>query len=234
MIGIFSKTSDPNLSKIAAMAGLDFVIIDMEHGISNLKKVDEHINYSKAAGINSYVRVENSDSINLAKVLELDPSGIMIPNIEDYSHWKKVKKKLFFHPIGKRGICRYVPAANFGAMEGKSYFEKENKRKIIVQIEGKKSLSEISKFIGDSEIETLFIGPYDLSQSLGLPGQISHPKVEEKVREIIIECTKRGKNVGIFVDNQHNINHYKNKGVNFIACSVDYNIYLEALKKILN
>ena len=53
----------------------------------------------------------------------------MIPNIEDYSQWEKVKKRLFFSPIGNRGICRFVPAANFGLLDSENYFEKENKRK---------------------------------------------------------------------------------------------------------
>ena len=63
----------------------------------------------------------------------------------------------------------------------------------MLKLKEKIWLSKV-KIYYDSEIETLFIGPYDLSQSLGLPGQTSHPKVEEKVRKIIIECTKRGKN----------------------------------------
>ena len=100
---------------------------------------------------------------------------------------EKSQKKLFFHPIGKEESVDMFQQQTLEQWKEKAIL-KENKRK-IVQIEGKKSLSEISKFIGDSEIETLFRA-LDLSQSLGLPGQISHPKVEEKVREIIIECTR--------------------------------------------
>ena len=233
MIGIFSKTIDPNLSKIAGLAGLDFIILDMEHGISNLRDIQNHINYSNSLDIKSYVRIESADSKNIHKILELEPNGIMVPNVMDYNHWKEIKRRLYFHPKGDRGICRFVPAANFGNTPSKEYFSKENSKKIILQIEGTKSLLDIESFIEDSEIDTIFIGPYDLSQSLGIPGEIDNPLLELKIKEIVKSCNSKKNRVGLFVDNHKQIKKWRNAGINFIACSVDYNIYLEALKQII-
>ena len=231
MRGVFLKTTDNYIVKIASIAKLDFVIIDLEHGISSLKDVKNHI-LSSTRSTKVYVRVNNPNSENITQITELSPDGLVIPNIQDYNQWKELKSRLYFYPKGKRGVCRFVPAANFGELDSKKYFTQENDQKHIVQIEGGKALDQIEMFLNDDDISTIFIGPYDLSQHFGVPGEIFHPKVIQCIERITKLGKINNKGLGIFVDNSTLIKKFELLGFNFIACSVDYNLLLEAFKEI--
>ncbi len=104
---------------------------------------------------------------------------------------------------------------------------------VIVQIEGKRGVAEIDRILDVAGIDVAFIGPYDLSQSLGIPGKIDHPSVYEKMKEIIDCAKKRRIAVGTFVDNMDGFVHWKKCGVQYLSYSVDVGIFYERCKEIV-
>jgi len=95
-------------------------------------------------------------------------------------------------------------------------------------------LENIEDIISVNDVDIIFIGPYDLSQSLGVPGQVNHPLVEEKMQHIVDICTSKGIAVGTFVDSISNAKKWTSLGVRYIAYSVDMGIFFEATKSILS
>lgn len=144
-----------------------------------------------------------------------------------------VIKRTKFSPVGERGVCRFVRAANYSSKDRFEYFKDANEAVIILQIEGQAGINNLDDIISVKGIDAIFIGPYDLSQSLGVAGQIDHPSVEEKMLEIVKKCAEVGVTVGTFVDTIENARKWKKLGVKYISYSVDVGIFYDATRRII-
>ncbi len=233
MIGIFSKTSDSNFVEATGIAGLDFIILDQEHGTVTSEKLLDHVRASKVSNTKAFVRVPYLNSNYIGKALDSGADGIMVPNISSKEEAEKAVQFAKFFPLGKRGICRFVKAAEFGNKDKNSYFEFENKKTLILQVEGIVGIQNLEGILSVEGIDFIFIGPYDLSQSLGLPGEIFNTCVLDEIEKIIKASRSKNKKIGIFTDTKEGLLKYKSLGAEMIAYSVDINIYLNALKEIL-
>jgi 4-hydroxy-2-oxoheptanedioate aldolase len=234
MIGIFSKTTDSSFVEAAGIAGLDFIILDQEHGLVSRERLYDHIRAAKSTTMKSIVRVAELNSNLIGSAFDAGADGVQVPNISTVEDAMKAVESARFFPLGMRGVCRFVKAASYGDMDRTEYFETENNKILILQVEGTEGIKNIDAILGLEGFDILFIGPYDLSQSLGLPGQISHPIVLEEIRKISEKSKLKGKRLGAFIDTVEGLNLMKSYGVDYLAFSVDVNIYLEACKKILN
>ncbi len=110
-----------------------------------------------------------------------------MPQITNAKQAEEMIKLAKFAPSGMRGVCRFVRAANYSSMDRFEYFKEANESIIILQLEGQEAIDNLEDIIKVEGIDIVFIGPYDLSQSLGVGGQIDHPAVEEKN-----DCYNRG------------------------------------------
>ena len=233
MIGTFSKTIDSNIVEALGYAGFDFIIFDQEHGSVNLTTIMNHVRSAKLSGMKSIVRVPTNSSHLIGAALDTGADGVQIPNISNYKEAKKAIESARFHPNGNRGVCRFVKSANFGTKDKSEYFTSENKKLLILQIEGEKGIDNIDRILELEHFDILFIGPYDLSQSVGLPGEINSEKVTKLIHEIQIKAKSSDKKLGVFVDDKKSLKKYKSKGFDYIAYSVDINILIENTNDII-
>ena len=232
VIGVFSKTCDPAFIETMGYAGMDYVIIDLEHGPNSVQNVQNLIRGAQVAGLMPIVRVKESCSSVMGEVLDIGAGGIQVPQIGTKEEAEAVIKRTKFSPVGERGVCRFVRAAKYSAKDRFEYFKDANEAVTILQIEGETGIHNIDDILSVKGIDVIFIGPYDLSQSLGVVGQIDHPIVEKKMLEIVKKCTKAGVAVGTFVDTVENANKWKAIGVKYISYSVDMGIFHDAVKEI--
>jgi 4-hydroxy-2-oxoheptanedioate aldolase len=105
---------------------------------------------------------------------------------------------------------------------------------IIIQIEGREGVENLDSIIDQGGFDILFVGPYDLSQSLGVPGQVEHPLVEKTIKEIVKKCKEKNIVVGNFNDNVQMAKNWINLGIKYISYSVDTGIFFEGCKTIVN
>lgn len=234
VIGIFSKTSDPAFIEIMGYADMDYVIIDLEHGPNSVQSVQNLIRAAQISGLMPIVRVKESCASVMSEVLDIGAGGIQVPQISTRKEAEAVMNRTKFSPVGERGVCRFVRAANYSAKDRFEYFKDANDTVTILQIEGQTGIDNLDDIICVQGIDAIFIGPYDLSQSLGVAGQIDHPLVEQKMLEIVKKCSDKGITVGTFVDTVENANKWKNIGVKYVSYSVDMGIFYEAIKEIRN
>ena len=233
VIGVFSKTSDPGFVEAMGYAGADYVIIDLEHGPNSVQSVQNLIRGAQIAGLMPIVRVKESRSSVMGEVLDIGAGGIQVPQIGTREEAEAVIKRTKFSPLGERGVCRFVRAANYSSKDRFEYFRDANETVIILQIEGQEGIDNLDDIISVKGIDAIFIGPYDLSQSLGVAGQINHPLVEEKMLEIVKKCAEVGVTVGTFVDTIENARKWKKLGVKYISYSVDVGIFYDATRSII-
>lgn len=238
VIGPFSKTSDPAFIEAMGYAGCDFVILDLEHGPNSVQSIQNLIRAAEVSGIFPIVRVKEDSPSIIGEVLDIGAGGIQVPQITNAKQAEKAIKLAKFAPVGMRGVCRFVRAANYSSMDRFEYFKKANESIVVLQLEGKEAINNIDEIIKVEGIDIIFIGPYDLSQSLGVSGRIDHPIVEEKMIDIIEKCRKNDITVGTFVDSIEGAKKWTEMGVKYISYSVDVGIFYDScinlLKKIRN
>src|SRR5690554_1517682 len=240
VIGPFLKIIDPALVEISAYAGFDFVIIDSEHGPINMESAQNLIRAAEAADITPIIRVLRNEEETLLKALDIGPHGIEVPQINNLHQVQRLKKSVKYNPEGQRGVCCYVRAADYSKInrsnEAKQeYFKRANEELLVIaHIEGLEGVENIDKILKEEVIDVVFIGPYDLSQSLGKPGQVDNPAVKKEMEYIIKKAKQQGKIVGTFVDNVDNAREWIDIGVRFIAYSVDVGIFYEKCAEIVS
>ncbi len=233
VIGFFSKTCDPAVIEVMGYAGADFAIIDLEHGPNTVQNTQNLIRAAQVSGLMPIVRIKESCASVLGEVLDIGAGGVQVPQIGSREEAKSVIQRAKFSPMGERGVCRFVRAANYSATDRFEYFKNANETVIILQIEGQAGIDNIDDIISLKGIDAIFIGPYDLSQSLGVPGQIDHPLVVEKMLEIVQKCKAFNITVGTFVDTIENAKKWRDLGVKYLAYSVDMGIFHDAVKEII-
>ncbi|MBR5295883.1 MAG: aldolase, partial [Clostridia bacterium] len=200
VVGMFSKTEDPAIIEAAGFGGFDFVIIDLEHGPNTIRSAQNLIRAAQISGIFPIVRVKEENPSVMAEALDIGAGGIQVPQINSRESAEDVFRRTKFAPRGERGVCRFVRAANYSSKDRFQYFKDANETVTILQIEGQKGIDNLPEILEVEGIDVVFIGPYDLSQSLGLVGQIDHPLVEQKMMEIVALCNEKNVLVGTFTD----------------------------------
>ena len=230
VLGLFTKTNDPFFIEIVGKAGFDFVILDCEHGPNSPREVLPLLLAAKAGGAEPIVRVSTSSAIDLQRILDLDVAGVQVPQVNNLADAKAVVCFTKFHPLGMRGVCRNVRGADYSLKAKALFFAEQNEKLLVVHIEGVEGFNNLPDLLKVEGIDVYFIGPNDLSQSMGHPGEVDHPQVQGAIASIVAQCAAKGKSVGIYADTPEEVKRYRKMGVNYIAMSVDVAMFARALR----
>jgi len=234
VFGPFLKFTDPAAVEIMGFAGFDFVIIDTEHGPISIETAQNMIRAAESVNITPIIRVVNNDEAFILRALDIGAQGVEIPQINSKSDAVRAVKSVKYSPQGERGVCRYVRAANYSSMDKFKYFESANKETMIIaHIEGVGGINNLDEILSVSGIDVIFIGPYDLSQSLGITGEVNHPLVTEKMKKVILKCKENKVAVGTFADDVEIAKSWISLGVQYMSFSVDIGILYDISKTIV-
>ncbi len=230
--GPFMKTSDPMFVEIAGIAGFDFVILDVEHGPVGIESQQNNVRAAEARDMIPIIRLKDKNENTISKALDIGAYGIQVPQIMTASEAEDVVKYAKFYPYGMRGVCRFVRAADYSNMDRYEYFESSKDVLVILQLEGIDAINNLDEILEVDGVDILFIGPYDLSQSLGLPGKVNDPVVVNAMMKIVNKAKSKNKIVGCFVDTLDDLKMWRDIGVQYISYSVDAGIFMDACKSI--
>lgn len=233
VFGVFSKTIDPGVVESIGYSGMDFVILDQEHGNVPNHVLENLIRAAELSELMPIVRVSELNNNYISSALDLGAGGVQIPNISNANQVKDAIKFSKFHPIGERGVCRFVRSANYGTKDKKEYFADSNESVLIIQVEGQEGVNNIDEILAIEGFDVLFVGPYDLSQSLGVPGDVTNKIVLDAIKRISIKAKKKGVILGTFCDTIEMAKLMLSMGINYLSYSVDMNIYTNACKNII-
>lgn len=234
VFGIFMKTGDPAFVECAGYAGFDFVILDMEHGPTDFMGLQNLIRGAEASGVLPVVRTYDSSETAISKALDLGAGGVQVPQVCSAREGELIISAAKFFPQGSRGVCRFVRAAEYSSEDRDAYFRNANDALVIMQVEGSQVLNNLDDILNIKGLDVLFIGPYDLSQSLGVPGQVNHPKVVETIMEINSKAQQFGVTTGVFCDTEEALALWYKAGIRYLSYSVDVGIFTSACRRILS
>ena len=168
--------------EIVGLLGSDFVFLDGEHGALGLPEIAGLVRAAECVGITPIARVPSNAPDVILRYLDIGVQGIVVPNVNSREEAERAVKAVKYYPLGERG-CGYGHAMDYLLTQSFSQYVKEANREtmVITQCESKEGLDNLEEIVNVPGIDIIFIGPADLSQSLGVPGQLDHPLVEEAV-----------------------------------------------------
>tara|TARA_B110000003_G_scaffold146407_1_gene147390 strand:- start:593 stop:1324 length:732 start_codon:yes stop_codon:yes gene_type:complete len=211
-----------SIVEVMADAGLDWLCIDMEHTVIDFAKMQELIIAIQSKGLKAFVRIGENNSRIIKRVLDAGPDGIIVPNVKSVKEAQMAVDSFKYPPLGKRGVG-LARAQGYG-FDFENYRDSKTKElKLIVQIEHINAIIELDQIINTEGIDGTFIGPYDLSGSLGKTGKLDDPKVLNAINSYLSTAKKYNKLIGFHVvPIDHNLVVDKIKeGYNFIAFGFD-------------
>lgn len=235
--GIFVFSPDPTHSEIAGLAGFEFVIVDLEHAALDIRDVANHVRAATAAGISTIVRVADDSPAGVARLLDTGVSGIVFPHVGlSPERTRAATSAMRYAPLGDRPTCTGVTAASYDLRPFDDYVKWSNTDALAIGlIEDAPVVDRLDEVLSSVRLDIVMPGPGDLAASLGLPGELAHPRVKEEVDRIVETVQRSGKSIiGAYATSVEAAIAWRQRGAKFIAYSIDYRILGAALRDIRN
>lgn len=233
VLGTFVELPSPAVVEILGLAGFDFAIIDREHGSIDLEAAENLVRAAQCVGVAPIVRVAENHPVLVRQPLDMGAAGVQVPQVGSKESAEAVVRSAMFAPEGERGLQPFVRGASYRAVEPATFMASSNRDSVLaVHIEGESGAANLESILEVARIDVIFIGPYDLSQSLGVPGEVNHPKVEKRVAEIAALARAAGKRTGMFCDHPASVARWRAAGITYAALSIDATIFLNACRDL--
>jgi 4-hydroxy-2-oxoheptanedioate aldolase len=220
VIGCFMRHPDPGLAEVVGLMGWDFLLFDGEHSPLSARECEHLARVCELSGVTSLVRVPSHVPWMIAQVLDAGIEGVQIPMIESGEQASAIARAAKYYPVGTRGLAT-TRAAKFGQRIPFSIAEHVTSSNaetlVIAQIETPAGIEQLPSILQTPEIDVIFIGPNDLSLSLGVPGEMQHPKVQQAFDTIISAVTATDKALGVLVPNVEAALEWQRKGVRYVV-----------------
>lgn len=233
VLGLFMNCAYPGFIEICGHAGFDFAVIDLEHGPLHPLVAEDLCRAADCVGLAPIVRVRKNDAPQIQRALDIGSAGVQVPQIETKADAEAVVRGAKFSPLGSRGLSFYTRAGLYTSA-GTHISDKLNEESlVVVHVEGKRGVENIQEIASVPNIDVIFLGPYDLSQSLGIPGQVSDRRVIDLMQTAVREIRNAGKAAGTFADTPETAKQWIDAGVQYIALGVDVGIFLRACQALV-
>lgn len=221
-------------AEIFTMVGFDWTAVDMEHTSISREALPLLLGILEKGGVVPFVRLAANDPVLIQSALDAGAVGLIAPQINSADEAKAFVHSAKFSPEGSRGVS-FCRAAQYGANFG-NYVKNFNRKIILVaMIENKTAVSGIEEIASVAEIDALFVGPYDLSASLGIPGKFDHPSYLTALKKVEAAARKAKIPLGMHVvpPDVRQLKKTVKDGYRFIGCSIDTQFLLSGARQML-
>jgi 4-hydroxy-2-oxoheptanedioate aldolase len=238
VVGTFFETGSNTAVECLGLSGLDFLVVDTEHGPFDVESAMEFIRAAELRNIEPLVRIKDHSRASVLKMLDVGAKGLIIPNIETVDQVKKLVEYGKYYPLGRRGFAA-TRCGGFGFDEHASgtieeYFRiSNNETMILPQCETKGCLDNIEEIMSIEGIDGIFIGPYDLSIALDIPAQFSEQKFIKAMERILKVCKDAGKFAFIYSGSVEAARKYIRDGFNGVAYALDTTVIINAYRNFI-
>ncbi len=227
----------PGIGHILKSAGCDFVLFDLEHSGFGFETVKSVIRYFEAADVPVIVRVPSLEYHHIARAMDMGAEGLMLPMVGNAAQARKILDSCLYHPAGKRGVALQIAHDRYRGGSVADKFVASNRRTtVFCQIETAEGVENAEALAALDGVDCLWVGHFDLSVSLGIPGEFDHPKFKEAIGHTVAAARKHGKALGRLVPTvEQGIDIY-GQGFDFVCYSGDvwvlHNALAEAIAKL--
>jgi 2-keto-3-deoxy-L-rhamnonate aldolase RhmA len=227
-----SEIRSPGIAVLFARAGFDFFFIDMEHSCFSFETVSDMIMAARAAGIPAIVRPSSRKSHEyLSRPLDSGASGLLIPQVQTRQEVENVVKWCRYQPVGERGMALARQHTFFQGGDTLETMRQLNEEVLLaLQIEHRDAIERLSELLSVPGIDAAFVGPADLSASLGKPGQSDDPEVEKAIRSVIKVSEANGVIPGIHTSSVEKAKYWIDQGMKMIGFNTDIKLIMQVCK----
>jgi len=219
--------------ELYGMMGLDFVWIDMEHSDFSFRDLSTLTCAARSVGISPLARIAENDPKLIMKSLECGADGLVIPDVRNAEEASKIVQAAKFFPLGMRGLAGSDIKSRYGLIDLKTYMAEVNNQTLLVpQIEHKGAVQQAEEIVSVDGIDLLFVGRMDLSQSLGQPGQMTHPLVDEATVTVAAACKGQGKGIALAVGSPEDAKKAISLGARFLVIASEMSLVRSRLQEL--
>ena len=232
LYGIWLGLPDSNVAEIAAGAGFDWLLIDHEHAPFELGTILDHLRAIAPYDVAPVVRPVNHDPALLKKLLEIGVQSFLVPMVDNAEQARQLVQALRYPPAGSRGLgTSLARAAHWNQIPG--YLQKANDEIcLIVQVETAGAMANLEAILAVDGVDGVFIGPSDLSASMGHVGDAGHPDVVAAINRGLETIVASGRHAGLFCANPEPVADYVKRGARFLGVGVDTLILAEGARRL--
>lgn len=236
-IGTFYDLGGQTAAECIALSGIDYIIIDTEHGSIDLETAKLAICAIEYRGSIPFVRVKEISRAAILKMLDAGAKGLVIPCVKTVDEVKQIVEYGKYFPVGNRGFA-HTAASAFGTSEHAGNLEKHfkysnEKTLLIPQCETAECLEDLENIVAVDGVDGIFVGPFDLSISLGIPGQMDNPIMVNAMKRIQKVCKDAGKLSFIFASSVEDSKLKLSWGYDSVTCGMDAMFLLTAYKNLI-
>ncbi|MEL7606481.1 MAG: aldolase/citrate lyase family protein [Sedimentibacter saalensis] len=237
VLGTFFQMGSTTAMECLGITGLDYTIIDTEHGPFDVESAMDYIRVAELKNITPFVRIKDITRSSILKMLDAGAKGLIIPCVETVEQVKNIVEYGKYSPVGKRGFI-YGRVSEYGNSEDASSIDKYMKicndnTMLIPQCETIGCLENIEEIVAMDGVDGIFVGPYDLSISMGVPGQFDNPEFKKALKRVLDACRNSSKPILIFTGSIEAAKSYFEEGYNGVAYNLDTAMYINAFRKAI-
>jgi 4-hydroxy-2-oxoheptanedioate aldolase len=232
VLGTWSTIPSASLLNVVGLSGIDFVIIDAEHGPVSMETAEDLVRAADVTNVSPIIRVPANESHLILRALDVGAHGVQIPHVSTKEEAERAVQYSKYYPRGDRGLTPFTRAGKYGA-EAEGHTQRANESTmVIVNVEGSEGLNNLKEIVDVPDIDVVFVGPYDLSQSLGKPGEIEDPVVIDGIEQSVEISKSKGLACGSFARDLCYLDILIDCGVQYITYMVDSALILQSYKNL--
>lgn len=232
--GTFVVTAEAALTEMLGYAGFDFIIIDSEHAPNHTMEIQQHIRAAEISGLTPIVRVTTNEPSLILRALDLGAGGVLVPQVNTAAEAEAAVCAAKYGPEGTRGMAGVVRAARYGFVGSAEYIRHAKEETLVItQVEHIEAVRNLDAILAVEGLDGVFIGPTDLSQSMGLAGQFQNPELRAVMEDVISRTLNSGKWVGSFCLDAEDARYWRSKGVKFLAIGTEGMLFAAAVKSVI-
>lgn len=235
LLGLIIKLPNPALVEVAGHLGYDFVLLDTEHGAADTLELEHHLRAADSAGIDVLVRVGANEPLQILRALDAGATGIIAPHVDTPQEAAQAVNAAHYPPVGKRGLAASTRAGRHSTSTLADHLDRARRETtVVVQIEDKKAVDHAPAIAAADHVDAIWLGPGDLSMSLGHPGDLDHPDVAAAIDSIVTAVTgAENTALCVVVDSEDEIPLWRTRGASivvFVAANIQTARFRELLK----
>jgi 2-keto-3-deoxy-L-rhamnonate aldolase RhmA len=233
LFGAWASLGSPGSAELLGRSGLDWVVIDLEHGNTTEAELLAHLTAIEVSGSTALVRPQSGERLRIGRALDLGAAGIVVPRLDTADQVREAVTFLRYPPTGQRGVALLTRGARLGTVNHAGVAGLNDDIVGIIQIESPSALAAADEFAATDGVDVLFVGPADLSHSLGVPGQFPHPLYQAALRSVVAACRAHGKAAGILLYDPASFKPHLDLGFTFVGIGADVSFVNDGIKAAL-
>jgi len=230
-VGSFVSLGSPLATELVSRT-LDFVVLDLEHGMLDEATVLSHLHAANASGKPAIIRPQEATRLRLGRALDFGADGVLIPRVDTAQEVEHIVSWIAYPPDGVRGLALLTRGARLGEVPHAQIGTLNMDPLLMIQVETARAVENVNALAAHSRVDVLFVGPTDLSHSLGVPGRFDEPVFREAVEGVLNAAKGANKAAGIFLRDVGQLDEAIDQGFRFVVIGSDASFVVDGARRV--